>query len=61
MNAKATVYLDPKILKSIKLKATHTGKTLSHLVNQALAISLQEDHTDNEAFENRLKETSRSL
>ena len=36
MNLKATLYLDQKILKAAKIKAAHTEKTLSYLVNEAL-------------------------
>lgn len=61
MNAKATLYLDPKILKAAKIKAAHTEKSLSYLVNEALKLSLREDAADYEAFEKRAKEPSRSL
>ena len=61
MNTKATVYLDPKILKATKIKAAYSGKTLSYLANEALRLSLCEDPTDNEAFEKRAKEPARSL
>jgi len=61
MNAKATLYLDPKILKAAKIKAAHSEKTLSYLVNEALKFSLREDAADYEAFEKRSKEPSRSL
>jgi hypothetical protein len=46
MNAKATLYLDPKILKAAKIKAAHTEKSLSYLVNEALKLSLQESAAD---------------
>ena len=61
MNSKATLYLDPKILKAAKIKAAHSEKTLSYLVNEALKLSLREDAADYEAFEKRAKEPSRSL
>ena len=61
MNAKATLYLDPKILKAAKIKAAHSEKTLSDLVNEALKFSLREDAADDEAFKKRSKEPSRSL
>jgi len=61
MNTKATLYLDPKILKAAKIKAAHSEKTLSYLVNEALRLSLREDAADYEAFEKRGKEPSRSL
>jgi hypothetical protein len=61
MNAKATLYLDPKILKAAKIKAAHTDKTLSYLVNESLKLSLREDAVDYEAFDKRAKEPTRSL
>lgn len=61
MNAKATLYLDPKILKAAKIKAAHTEKTLSYLVNESLRLSLREDALDYEAFEKRAHEPSRTL
>jgi len=61
MNTKATLYLDPKILKAAKIKAAHSEKTLSYLVNEALKLSLREDAADYEAFDKRAKEPSRSL
>jgi hypothetical protein len=61
MNSKATLYLDQKILKAAKIKAAHTEKTLSYLVNEALRLSLREDSADYDAFEKRAKEPVRSL
>jgi hypothetical protein len=61
MNSKATLYLDQKLLKAAKIKAAHTEKTLSYLVNEALRQSLQEDAADYSAFNKRAKESARSL
>ena len=61
MNAKATLYFDPKILKAAKIKAAHSERTLSYLVNEALRLSLREDAADYDAFQKRAKEPSRSL
>ena len=61
MNSKATLYLDPKLLKAAKIKAAHTEHTLSYLVNEALRMSLKEDALDYEAFEKRKNDSSRSL
>jgi hypothetical protein len=61
MNTKTTLYLDHKILKAAKIKAAHTEKTLSYLVNEALRSSLREDAADYKAFEKRSKESSRGL
>jgi hypothetical protein len=61
MNAKATLYLDPKLLKAAKVKAAHTEQSLSYLVNEALRLSLREDALDYDAFDKRAKEPSRTL
>jgi hypothetical protein len=61
MNSKATLYLDQKLLKAAKIKAAHTEKSLSYLVNEALRQSLREDAADYEAFDKRAKEPARSL
>jgi hypothetical protein len=61
MNSKATLYLDQKLLKAAKIKAAHTEKSLSYLVNEALRQSLREDAADYEAFEKRAKEPARNL
>jgi hypothetical protein len=61
MNLKATLYLDQKLLKAAKIKAAHTEKSLSYLVNEALRQSLREDAADYEAFEKRAKESARNL
>ena len=60
MNAKATLYLDSKLLKAAKIKAAHTEQSLSYLVNEALKLSLREDAADYEAVEKRSKEPARS-
>jgi hypothetical protein len=61
MNAKATLYLDPKILKAAKIKAACEEKSLSYLVNEALKTSLREDALDYGAFEKRKNEPARAL
>ena len=61
MGSKATVYLDPKIYRAAKIKAAHSERSLSYLVNEALRLSLKEDALDYEAFEKRAKEPVRSL
>jgi hypothetical protein len=58
MNSKATLYLDPKILKAAKIKAAHSEKTLSYLVNEALKLSLQKDAADYKAIKDRAQESS---
>lgn len=61
MTTKATIYLDPKIHRAIKIKAAHTDRSLSEIVNEALRLSLREDALDLDAFEKRVQEPVRSL
>jgi plasmid stability protein len=53
---RATVYLDPKIHRALKIKAVQVSRSISDLVNEAIRNSLSEDFEDLEAFESRLNE-----
>lgn len=53
---RATIYLDPRLHKALKLKSMETSKSISALVNQAICDSLAEDADDIAAYEERLKE-----
>ena len=53
---RATVYLDPKIHRALKIKAIQVSRSISELVNEAIRNSLSEDFEDLEAFESRLNE-----
>ncbi len=61
MHSKATVYLDPKIHRAVKIKAAHTDRNISELVNEALRLSLREDALDLEAVKKRAREPVKSL
>jgi hypothetical protein len=50
---KATLYLDDRIHKALKLKAADTGATVSELANQALSAALAEDLEDLESLKER--------
>ena len=59
MNAhlkRATVYLDPKLHRALKIKAAQTERTLSDLINTAIRHILAEDLEDLSAFEQRKNE-----
>jgi hypothetical protein len=58
---KATLYLDTKIYKAVKVKAACTDRGISELVNESLTLYLKEDALDIEAYEKRQKEPARSL
>jgi len=53
---RATVYLDPRIHRALKIKAAQASRSISDLVNEAIRNALAEDFEDLEAFENRLNE-----
>ena len=61
MMRRATVYLDPKIHRAVKLKAVETETTMSDLVNEALRHSLKEDVIDLAAIRQRAHESTRSF
>jgi predicted AAA+ superfamily ATPase len=59
MLKRATVYLDARIHRALKLKAAQTDATVSDLVNEALRLSLKEDAIDLVAIQDRAHEPSR--
>ena len=58
---RATVYLDPSLHKALRVKAAHTGGTISELVNSSIRQTLAEDASDLAAFAERSKEPSLSF
>jgi hypothetical protein len=53
---RATIYFEPGVHKALRLKAVHSEKSISDLVNVAVRRSLAEDAEDLQAFETRKKE-----
>ena len=53
---RATVYFQPELHKAIRLKAAHTNRSVSDIVNDAVRLALREDHEDLSAFEDRVAE-----
>ena len=53
---RATVYFEPKLHQAIRLKAAHTHRSVSDLVNDAVRLALREDQEDLAAFEDRVAE-----
>ena len=53
---RATVYLDPELLKALKLKSVETSRSVSDLINQAVREALAEDAADLDAFNRRADE-----
>jgi plasmid stability protein len=54
------VYFEPSLHKAIRLKAAHTHRSVSDLVNDAVRLSLREDHEDLAAFDDRAAEPEMS-
>ena len=57
-NKRATVYLDPKLHRALKIKSAQIERTMSELINDAVRLSLTEDYEDILAIEDRQKETN---
>ncbi|HKR43272.1 MAG TPA: CopG family transcriptional regulator [Paraburkholderia sp.] len=53
---RATVYFEPALHKAIRLKAAHTHRSISEIVNDAVRLALREDQEDLAAFEDRVAE-----
>ncbi len=53
---RATVYFEPALHKALRLKAAHTHRSVSDIVNDAVRLALQEDQEDLAAFEDRAAE-----
>ena len=53
---RATIYLDPRLHRALRLKAVETEKSVSELVNDAVRRTLAEDAEDLAAFDERAKE-----
>ncbi len=58
---RTTVYLKPGLRRALKVKAAVSDRSLSDLVNEAVAESLREDALDLKAFRRRRREPSRAL
>jgi plasmid stability protein len=53
---RATVYFEPDLHKAIRVKAAHTHRSISEIVNDAVRMALREDQEDLAAFEDRVAE-----
>jgi hypothetical protein len=53
---RATIYLEEDLHRALKLKSVEADKSISHLVNDAIRITLSEDLEDLSDVENRTKE-----
>jgi hypothetical protein len=55
---RSTVYFDPQLHAALRLKAAHTNRSLSDIVNDAVRNALAEDQEDLAAFDERVAETT---
>ena len=53
---RATIYLDPKLHKALRIKSVETSHSMSELVNEAVTLTLAEDAMDLAAFKERANE-----
>jgi predicted transcriptional regulator len=60
MATRSTIYLEPALQQALRLKAAHTRRSVSRLVNEAVRQALQEDQEDLAAFEERAGEPTLS-
>ncbi|MCC7139816.1 MAG: CopG family transcriptional regulator [Planctomycetes bacterium] len=58
---RATVYIDSKLHRALRLKSAETDQTISDLVNDAIREALAEDADDLAAIEARKREPRRSF
>lgn len=57
---RATVYFEPELHRAVRLKAVHTHRSVSDIVNDAVRLALREDQEDLAAFEERATEPAMS-
>jgi hypothetical protein len=55
---RATIYFDASVHRALRLKAAHSDRSVSELVNAAVRRSLAEDAEDLAAFDERKKESN---
>jgi hypothetical protein len=54
---RSTVYFAPELHRALRIKAAHTQRTVSDLVNDAVRLALREDQEDLAAFVERQGES----
>ena len=57
---RSTVYFDENLHAALRLKAAHTHRSVSDIVNDAVRIALAEDLEDLDAFQQRADEPTLS-
>lgn len=57
---RSTIYFDAQLHTALRLKAAHTHRSVSELVNEAVRAALAEDQEDLAAFDERVAEPTMS-
>lgn len=60
ISKRSTIYFDPQLHAALRLKAAHSNRSVSDIVNDAVRSALAEDQEDLAAFEDRVAEPSLS-
>ena len=60
MSKRATVYFEPELHQALRIKAAHTQRSISDLVNDAVRQLLREDQEDLAAVADRAAEPTMS-
>ena len=55
-SVRSTVYLDPELHQALRLKAAHSRRSMSDIVNDALRQALREDQEDLATVRSRARE-----
>ncbi len=57
---RSTIYFDPQLHAALRLKAAHSQRSVSDIVNEAVRAALAEDQEDLAAFQQRATEPTLS-
>jgi len=60
-SVRATIYFNPEVYRTLRIRAAESGDTISALVESAVSVSLREDEIDLKAFEKRKNQPCRLL
>ncbi|MDZ7661835.1 hypothetical protein [Thiohalophilus sp.] len=60
LSKRSTIYFDPRIHSALRLKAAHSHRSVSEIVNEAVRAALAEDQDDLAAFDERVSEPTMS-
>ena len=53
---RSTVYFEPELHRALRVKAAHSQRTVSDIVNEAVRLALREDQIDHEDIKTRAHE-----